>query len=102
MDTFSAHDGHLLAEMERFDGYEQIDRKRDPQNTMAKSSTPNRSTFLGLTFPTAVPNSPKEGLDTKKNAATGASAASVRAIASQIITFYFRAPVKAFFRTRVE
>jgi hypothetical protein len=36
------------------------------------------------------------------NAATGASAASVRAISTQFMAFYFRAPAKAFFRTRVE
>ena len=36
------------------------------------------------------------------SAATGATAASVRAITSQAIAFYFRAPVKAFFRTRVD
>jgi len=36
------------------------------------------------------------------NAATGASAAGVRAITSQAVAFYFRAPVKAFFRTRVD
>ena len=40
--------------------------------------------------------------DKKSNAATGASAAGVRAVASQTVAFYFRAPVKAFFRTRVE
>lgn len=38
----------------------------------------------------------------RKNAATAASAASVRALTSQAIAFYFRAPVKAFFRTRVD
>lgn len=38
----------------------------------------------------------------RNNAATGASAAGVRAISAQAVTFYFRAPVKAFFRTRVE
>lgn len=38
----------------------------------------------------------------QKNAATGASAAGVRAVASQMIAFYFRAPVKAFFPARVE
>jgi len=47
-----------------------------------------------------------QGQDGRKkprtNAATGASAASMRAISAQIISFYFRAPVKAFFRTRVE
>lgn len=38
----------------------------------------------------------------RSNAATGASAASMRAIAASLIRFYFRAPAKAFFRTRVE
>lgn len=46
------------------------------------------------------PNSPHR--DRKSNVATGASAAGVRAIASQTVAFYFRAPAKAFFRTRVE
>ncbi|KAL8844040.1 MAG: hypothetical protein Q9176_001446 [Flavoplaca citrina] len=40
--------------------------------------------------------------ESKGNAATGASAAGARAISSQLVTFYFRAPVKAFFRTRVD
>lgn len=38
----------------------------------------------------------------RTNAATGASAASVRAVSAQLVAFYFRAPIKAFFRTRVE
>lgn len=38
----------------------------------------------------------------RNNAATGASAAGVRALSAQFVSFYFRAPVKAFFRTRVE
>lgn len=38
----------------------------------------------------------------RNNAATGASAAGVRALSAQMIAFYFRAPIKAFFRTRVE
>ena len=38
----------------------------------------------------------------KTNAATAVSAAGARALGSQAIAFYFRAPVKAFFRTRVE
>lgn len=38
----------------------------------------------------------------RSNAATGASAAGVRALSAQAVAFYFRAPVKAFFRTRVE
>ncbi|KAL8704870.1 MAG: hypothetical protein Q9201_001986 [Fulgogasparrea decipioides] len=40
--------------------------------------------------------------DTKGNAATGASAAGVRAISSQLVAAYFRAPVKAFFRIRID
>ena len=38
----------------------------------------------------------------KNNAATAASAASVRAVSAQLVAFYFRAPAKAFFRTRVD
>lgn len=38
----------------------------------------------------------------RTNAATGASAAGMRAISAQAVAFYFRTPVKAFFRTRVE
>ncbi len=46
--------------------------------------------------------SPIQQRDRKSNAATGVSAAGARALGSQAIAFYFRAPVKAFFRTRVE
>ena len=38
----------------------------------------------------------------KENASTGASAATMRAVAARMFAFYFRAPVKAFFRARVE
>ncbi|KAI1924571.1 Ribulose bisphosphate carboxylase large chain [Ophidiomyces ophidiicola] len=38
----------------------------------------------------------------RTNAATAASAAGVRALSAQAVAFYFRAPVKAFFRTRVD
>lgn len=38
----------------------------------------------------------------RNNAATAASAASVRALSAQVVAFYFRAPAKAFFRTRVD
>ncbi|KAF2460298.1 putative mitochondrial carrier protein [Lineolata rhizophorae] len=38
----------------------------------------------------------------KTNAATGASAAGIRALSAQLVAFYFRAPVKAFFRARVD
>jgi hypothetical protein len=40
--------------------------------------------------------------DRKKNATTGASAAGIRAVSAQFMAFYFRAPAKAFFRTRVD
>lgn len=38
----------------------------------------------------------------RDDVATGASAAGVRALSAQMVAFYFRAPIKAFFRTRVE
>jgi hypothetical protein len=38
----------------------------------------------------------------RNDAATGVSAAGVRALSAQMVAFYFRAPIKAFFRTRVE
>ncbi|KYK57125.1 mitochondrial carrier protein [Drechmeria coniospora] len=38
----------------------------------------------------------------RSNAATAASAAGVRAVSAQVVAFYFRAPAKAFFRTRVD
>ena len=45
---------------------------------------------------------PPDNTPPRTNAATAASAASVRALTSQAIAFYFRAPAKAFFRTRVD
>ncbi|KAJ5693324.1 Mitochondrial substrate/solute carrier [Penicillium macrosclerotiorum] len=46
------------------------------------------------------PGSPRK--KSRNDAATGASAAGVRALSAQMVAFYFRAPIKAFFRTRVE
>lgn len=40
--------------------------------------------------------------DKKSNATTGASAAGVRALTARLAAFYFRVPIKAFFRTRVD
>ncbi|MCJ1410511.1 hypothetical protein MMC19_004596 [Ptychographa xylographoides] len=40
--------------------------------------------------------------DRKSNATTGASAAGARVLATRLIAFYFRAPAKAFLRTRVD
>lgn len=42
------------------------------------------------------------GRKPQNNIVQGSSAAGVRAIGVQLITFYFRAPVKAFFRMRVD
>lgn len=42
------------------------------------------------------------GRKPKNNIVPGTTAAGVRAIGVQLVTFYFRAPVKAFFRMRVD
>ncbi|KAK4124093.1 mitochondrial carrier, partial [Parathielavia appendiculata] len=60
----------------------------------------------GTLYPGLLPaipdNTPLPEKAPSSNAATGASAAGVRALTSQAVAFYFRAPVKAFFRTRVD
>ncbi|GAB7359750.1 hypothetical protein MBLNU230_g6922t1 [Neophaeotheca triangularis] len=38
----------------------------------------------------------------QENATTGATAAGIRAVSARLLTFYFRAPMKAFMRTRVD
>lgn len=45
-----------------------------------------------------------DGLPRKRqeNATTGIGAAAMRALSARFLAFYFRAPVKAFFRTRVD
>ncbi|EXJ93665.1 hypothetical protein A1O1_02057 [Capronia coronata CBS 617.96] len=57
--------------------------------------------FEGI-LPVIPDDSPPVFKDSRSNAATGASAAGVRAFTAQVVAFYFRAPVKAFFRTRVD
>ncbi|ORY71316.1 mitochondrial carrier domain-containing protein [Pseudomassariella vexata] len=57
--------------------------------------------YMGV-LPVNAPDATRDKQQPRTNAATAASAASVRAITSQAIAFYFRAPVKAFFRTRVD
>lgn len=49
-----------------------------------------------------LPVVPPDDRNPRTNAATAATAAGVRAFTAQAIAFYFRAPVKAFFRTRVD
>lgn len=38
----------------------------------------------------------------RENTETGVKAATIRALSARILTFYFRAPIKAFFRPRIE
>jgi hypothetical protein len=58
--------------------------------------------FEGIDFGPVLPPCVQIRKDPRSNAATGASAAGVRAFTAQAVAFYFRAPVKAFFRTRVD
>ena len=53
-------------------------------------------------LPVIPPDASLPDRDPRSNAATAASAAGVRALSTQLIAFYFRAPAKAFFRTRVD
>jgi transmembrane carrier protein len=62
--------------------------------------TPGTAPITGI-LP-AVPADAMPDKHPRTNAATAASAAGVRALSAQAIAFYFRAPVKAFFRTRVD
>lgn len=69
---------------------------------------PGRDDMNGLPrdlYTGVLPVVPQDGTidnPSRNNAATAASAAGVRALSAQAIAFYFRAPVKAFFRTRVD
>ena len=63
----------------------------------------------GVEIPPAAREGCSEAVGVKKkkqeNASTGASAATIRALSAlsaRMFAFYFRAPVKAFFRARVE
>ncbi|CAK7274466.1 hypothetical protein SEPCBS119000_006186 [Sporothrix epigloea] len=68
----------------------------------------NDAIYGGGVYPGILPAVPADGVplipdkDRRTNAATAASAAGVRALSAQALQFYFRAPVKAFFRTRVD
>ncbi|RBR14364.1 uncharacterized protein FIESC28_07794 [Fusarium coffeatum] len=53
-------------------------------------------------LPVIPPDASLPDRDPRSNAATAASAAGARALSTQLIAFYFRAPAKAFFRTRVD
>ncbi|GAP87713.1 putative mitochondrial carrier protein [Rosellinia necatrix] len=66
----------------------------------ARLDQDNNGIYRGV-LPVVPPDSALEK-PSRNNAATAASAAGVRALSAQAIAFYFRAPVKAFFRTRVD
>lgn len=71
----------------------------DDPGRSASASSLDPSPLVGV-LPVVPPDSLDR--DPRKNAATAATAAGVRAFTAQAIAFYFRAPVKAFFRTRVD
>ncbi|KAK0750623.1 mitochondrial carrier domain-containing protein [Schizothecium vesticola] len=78
-------------------------RGGDPLPVMATASAsipPNVGILPVIPDGTQPPSFPEK--PPTSNAATGASAASIRALTQQAVAFYFRAPVKAFFRTRVD
>lgn len=52
--------------------------------------------------PAASPNSSHGDAQPSKAPATGVQAAGMRAVAARMVAFYFRAPVKAFFRGRID
>ena len=57
----------------------------------------------GNTLPPAVREGGRsEPSKERQNVSTGASAATIRAVTARMFAFYFRAPVKAFFRARVD
>lgn len=67
-------------------------------------STPTPSSAIDRE-PDDLPLSPETGHRKRRkrtNAATGASAAGVRALSAQAVAFYFKAPAKAFFPARME
>ncbi|CAJ2509738.1 Uu.00g056380.m01.CDS01 [Anthostomella pinea] len=72
---------------------------------MPPGSDDNNAFPPGQLYRGVLPVVPPDGAlenQPRNNAATAASAASVRALTAQAVAFYFRAPVKAFFRTRVD
>ncbi|CAK7217393.1 hypothetical protein SCUCBS95973_003134 [Sporothrix curviconia] len=77
-------------------------------NGKTRISGTNDGIYGGIVYPGLLPAVPADGVpvipdkDRRTNAATAASAAGVRALSAQALQFYFRAPAKAFFRTRVD
>ncbi|KAK2604784.1 hypothetical protein N8I77_007684 [Diaporthe amygdali] len=70
----------------------------NPTDPGRRAGDPSSPFDFGV-LPVVAPDSDR---NPRTNAATAATAAGVRAFTAQAIAFYFRAPVKAFFRTRVD
>lgn len=69
----------------------------------AGSSTQAGAIFYPPPLPPTARDGDSDGSGPKKgSASTGVQAAGVRAIAARAVAFYFRAPVKAFFRGRID
>lgn len=60
----------------------------------------NHLSIAAAPSPPSAPDVPERA--PRNDAATAASAAGARALSAQLVAFYFRAPAKAFFRTRVD
>ncbi|KAG6010331.1 hypothetical protein E4U21_006895 [Claviceps maximensis] len=75
--------------------------RNDAAFTRAPPSWPPEPPSMGV-LPVITNPEDYPGRAPRSNAATAASAASVRALSAQLVAFYFRAPAKAFFRTRVD
>ncbi|MCJ1405204.1 hypothetical protein MMC11_008430 [Xylographa trunciseda] len=69
-------------------------------NGVPPVATINSQQAQGTSIPVNVERQQQH--DRQSNASTGASAAGVRAITARLISLYFRAPAKAFFRNRVD
>lgn len=63
---------------------------------------PDPSLLVGVLPVVAPADASSSDRHPRSNAATAATAAGTRAFMAQAIAFYFRAPAKAFFRTRVD
>lgn len=76
----------------------------DPGRRTGKQQPPQPPLDYDPSIVGVLPVIPPDSVDRdpRSNAATAATAAGVRAFTAQAIAFYFRAPVKAFFRTRVD
>ncbi|KAL6879850.1 mitochondrial carrier [Trichoderma longibrachiatum] len=73
--------------------------------TSGRSDAPSLAAFPDSTtgvLPVLPPGVDLPDRNPRNNAATAASAAGVRALSAQLVAFYFRAPAKSFFRTRVD